>query len=81
METRKAQVAIPVLLAIMSLMVSQMVFASVSMSPHDRKLAEMQALRASLVRRNLPDLVSPPPTPPQVYNITFSNQKDHIVYV
>ncbi|KAL1205279.1 Polygalacturonase QRT3 [Cardamine amara subsp. amara] len=68
MEIRNAQVVMPVLLAIMSLMVSQVVFAEInsgSMSPHDRKLAEMQALRASLVRRNLPDLVSPPPTPPQ----------------
>lgn len=81
MELRKTQVAMPVFLAIMSLMVSQVVFAekySGSMSPHDRKLTEMQALKASLVRRNLPALVSPPPTPPQVYNISFSNHNDHI---
>ncbi|XP_010439621.1 PREDICTED: polygalacturonase QRT3-like isoform X1 [Camelina sativa] len=69
MELRKTQMAMSVCLAmIMSLMVSQVVFAekySGSMSPHDRKLAEMQALKASLVRRNLPAIVSPPPTPPQ----------------
>jgi len=84
MELRKSQVAMPVFLAIMSLMVSQVVFAekdSGSMSPHDRALAEMQALKASLVRRNLPALVSPPPTPPQVYYITFSSHNDHVVYV
>lgn len=84
MELRRTQVSMLVFLAITSLMASQVVFAekySGSMSPHERKLAEMQDLRASLVRRNLPALVSPPPTPPQVYNITFSNQKDHIVYV
>lgn len=69
MEVRKTQVAMPVLLAIMTLMASQVVFAgknSGSMELHDRKMAEMQALKASLVRRNLPALVSPPPTPPQV---------------
>lgn len=85
MEIRKIQSAMPVLLVITSLIVSQVVFAekhSGSMSPHDRKLAEMQALKASLIRRNLPALVSPPPTPPQVYNIiTFSSHNDHIIYV
>ncbi|KFK28650.1 hypothetical protein AALP_AA7G027000 [Arabis alpina] len=68
MEIRKTQVVMPVLLAIMSLMVSQVALAekySGSMAPHDRQIAEMQALKASLVRRNLPPLVSPPPTPPQ----------------
>ncbi|VVB12328.1 unnamed protein product [Arabis nemorensis] len=68
MEIRKSQVVMLVLLAIMSLMVSQVALAekySGSMAPHDRQIAEMQALKASLVRRNLPPLVSPPPTPPQ----------------
>ncbi|CAA7020932.1 unnamed protein product [Microthlaspi erraticum] len=68
MEIRKTQVAMPVLLAIMTLMASQVVFAGKfpdSMALHDRQMAEMQALKASLVRRNLPALVSPPPTPPQ----------------
>lgn len=72
MEIRKTQLVMPFLLAIMSLMVSQKVFAekySGSMAPHDRQIAEMQALKASLVRRNLPAFVSPPPTPPQVYLI------------
>lgn len=76
MEIRKPQVAMPVLLAIMTLMASQVVFAGKfpdSMALHDRQMAEMQALKASLVRRNLPALVSPPPTPPQVTNyIAFS---------
>ncbi|ESQ55359.1 hypothetical protein EUTSA_v10025078mg [Eutrema salsugineum] len=68
MEIRKTQVAMPVLLAIMTLMASQVVLAgkySGSKALHDRHMAEMQALKASLVRRNLPALVSPPPTPPQ----------------
>lgn len=76
MEIRKPQVAMPVLLAIMTLMASQVVFAGKfpdSMALHDRQMVEMQALKASLVRRNLPALVSPPPTPPQVTNyIAFS---------
>lgn len=71
METRKTQVAVPVLLAIMTLMVTQVVFAGKE-SLHERHMAELQAVKASLVRRNLPGLVSPPPTPPQVlYNILY----------
>ncbi|CAH2078477.1 unnamed protein product [Thlaspi arvense] len=68
MEIRKTQVAMATLLAIMALMASQVVFAgkySDSMALHERNMAEMQALKASLVRRNLPAMVSPPPTPPQ----------------
>ncbi|XP_013597828.1 PREDICTED: polygalacturonase QRT3 [Brassica oleracea var. oleracea] len=64
METRKTQVAVPVLLAIMTLMVSRVVFAGKD-SLHERHMAELQAVKASLVRRNLPGFVSPPPTPPQ----------------
>lgn len=72
METRKTQVAVPVLLAIMTLMVSRVVFAGKD-SLHERHMAELQAVKASLVRRNLPGFVSPPPTPPQVkyYNILY----------
>ncbi|CAN8325358.1 unnamed protein product [Cochlearia groenlandica] len=58
-----------VFLAIMmTLMASREVFAgklSGSMDLHYRQMAEMQAVKDSLVRRNLPAMISPPPTPPQ----------------
>ncbi|CAH8346011.1 unnamed protein product [Eruca vesicaria subsp. sativa] len=64
MEIRKTQVVVPVLLVVMTLMVTQVVFAGKE-SLHERHMAELQAVKASLVRRNLPAFVSPPPTPPQ----------------
>ncbi|XP_010536926.1 PREDICTED: polygalacturonase QRT3 isoform X2 [Tarenaya hassleriana] len=75
MDTRKARAAVvPLIWMVMSLLVNGKNIAPTGF--HDRQMREMESLRASLIQRNLPALVSPPPTPPQaisspiVYRVT-----------